>query len=195
MKVFPRPSPTHSKAPQIASRPSDGGFTLIEVLIAILMATSFTLIALEAIVLATVYKVRSRQTSEISNWIKEDYEEIKLQAYQYGGPTSDPTSPTFVAYCNQTNPAVGWAADFRNYVANKGIGTGTPNIRTLIGGQFQLTRTTAIYDASFGRTTTPYNALKVFYDVREIRNGKVGKSVAYVNTEIVPSITFQCGYF
>lgn len=56
------------------------GFTLIEVLVAILLTTLFVAVAMQAIVSAAVFKVRAQEFSEATNWIREDLETVKSNA-------------------------------------------------------------------------------------------------------------------
>jgi prepilin-type N-terminal cleavage/methylation domain-containing protein len=64
-----------SKLPQ-----QEQGFTLVEVLIAILITTIFISIAMQAMVIAAVFKVRARQVAEATTWIQEDLENVRFQA-------------------------------------------------------------------------------------------------------------------
>ena len=57
------------------------GFTLVEVLVAIVLALTFTTVAMQAIVLGTVFKVRARQLAEATTWIQEDLETVKQQSF------------------------------------------------------------------------------------------------------------------
>lgn len=56
------------------------GFTLIEVLIAILIATIFITVAMQMMVIAAVFKVKAQENAEATNWIQEDLENVKYQA-------------------------------------------------------------------------------------------------------------------
>lgn len=56
------------------------GFTLVEVLVAILLTVIFTVVAMQAIVVATVFKVRAKQFAEATIWIQEDLEAVKRQS-------------------------------------------------------------------------------------------------------------------
>ena len=58
------------------------GFTLVEVLIAILITTIFVTIAMQAMVIAAVFKARAKQFSEATTWIQQDIENVKFQAGQ-----------------------------------------------------------------------------------------------------------------
>lgn len=59
---------------------AEQGFTLIEVLVAILVTTLFISIAMQAIVFAAVFKVKAQEYAEATSWIQEDLENVKYQA-------------------------------------------------------------------------------------------------------------------
>ncbi len=59
------------------------GFTLVEVLVAILLTTIFVAVAMQAVVLATVFKVRARKIAEATVWIQEDLEKVKNEAAKF----------------------------------------------------------------------------------------------------------------
>lgn len=59
------------------------GFTLVEVLVAILLTTIFVAVAMQAVVLATVFKVRARKIAEATIWIQEDLEKVKNEAAKF----------------------------------------------------------------------------------------------------------------
>lgn len=58
------------------------GFTLVEVLVSILIATVFVATALQAMVVASLFKARARQYAEATTWIQEDLESVKERASQ-----------------------------------------------------------------------------------------------------------------
>lgn len=58
------------------------GFTLVEVLVAILLVTTFTLVAMQAVVFAAIFKARANQFAEATTWIQEDLDNVKNQASQ-----------------------------------------------------------------------------------------------------------------
>lgn len=66
-------------SPQISHR----GFTLVEVLASILIATVFVATAMQAMVIATLFKARAQEYSEATTWIQEDLENVMLQASEY----------------------------------------------------------------------------------------------------------------
>lgn len=61
------------------SQPNQG-FTLVEVLVAILITTLFVTVAMQAIVFAAIFKVRAQEYTEATNWIQSDLENVKYQA-------------------------------------------------------------------------------------------------------------------
>lgn len=63
------------------------GFTLIEVLVAILITTLFVATAMQAIAIAAVFKARARQFAEATIWIQQDLETVKQQADVLGVTT------------------------------------------------------------------------------------------------------------
>jgi len=66
------------KAPE-----QERGFTLVEVLVAILIATIFTLAAMQALVVAAVFKVRAQQFVQATAWIQEELETVKDEAAKF----------------------------------------------------------------------------------------------------------------
>ncbi|HCF30012.1 MAG TPA: hypothetical protein DEV81_23060 [Cyanobacteria bacterium UBA11049] len=94
-----------SKLPQ-----HEQGFTLVEVLIAILITTIFISIAMQAMVIAAVFKVRARQVAEATTWIQEDLENVRFQAgkLRYTQLTNNPIiGATSLSLSSVTGFAVG----------------------------------------------------------------------------------------
>lgn len=56
------------------------GFTLTEVLVAILITTVFVATAMQAMVIAAVMKAKARQYAEATTWIQQDLEVVKYSA-------------------------------------------------------------------------------------------------------------------
>lgn len=76
--------------PKLAKK--EQGFTLIEVLIAILIATIFITVAMQMMVIAAVFKVKAQENAEATNWIQEDLENVKYQAGQLQFPQTKLTA-------------------------------------------------------------------------------------------------------
>jgi prepilin-type N-terminal cleavage/methylation domain-containing protein len=69
--------------PQPKLQQQNKGFTLVEVLVAILLTTLFVGVAMQAVVIATVFKARARKFAEATIWIQEDLEKVKNEAAKF----------------------------------------------------------------------------------------------------------------
>lgn len=148
------------------------GFTLAEVLVSILITSIFFAVAMQAVVIAAIFKARAEQYDEAVTWIQEDSELVIHQASEY-----DP----YPSKCSAATSANGLAAGLLDYIG------GTPKtegLRILGGTAFILTRT-ADYATSFD----PFKLLKLTYTVTP-QSG--GSAIATVSTEVVPDAVFKC---
>lgn len=73
------------------------GFTLVEVLVAIMLMTVFVAVAMQTMVLAAVFKARAREFAEATTWIQADLEDVNYKAanFQYTSLTADAASGAF----------------------------------------------------------------------------------------------------
>ncbi|MGH8000958.1 MAG: type IV pilus modification PilV family protein [Brasilonema sp.] len=62
---------------------TEQGFTLLEVLVSILVATTFVAMSLQAMVLAAYFQVRAKEASEATLLIQQDLENLKYLASTY----------------------------------------------------------------------------------------------------------------
>ncbi|NCJ07458.1 prepilin-type N-terminal cleavage/methylation domain-containing protein [Synechococcales cyanobacterium C] len=58
------------------------GFTLVEVMVGILITVTFVGAAMQALVVASLFKVRAQEYSEATTWIQEDLELVRFEASQ-----------------------------------------------------------------------------------------------------------------
>jgi prepilin-type N-terminal cleavage/methylation domain-containing protein len=124
------------------SKPQDG-FTLVEVLIAILIAIIFVTVAMQMMVIATVFRVRAQEAAEATTQIQKDLENIKYQAanYQY-------TNLATTANTGANSISVSLSEDFSTGAKIKiGSDTNTYTISTISG-------TTLSISPSLGTTQT-----------------------------------------
>lgn len=56
------------------------GFTLVEVLVAILITTLFVSVAMQTMVIAAIFKAKAQEYAEATTWIQEDLEDVKYKA-------------------------------------------------------------------------------------------------------------------
>ena len=57
----------------------EGGFTLSEVLVAILITTTFVAVAMQGMVVAMLLKSKALQISEANRWVQADLEQTRSQ--------------------------------------------------------------------------------------------------------------------
>jgi prepilin-type N-terminal cleavage/methylation domain-containing protein len=103
------------------------GFTLTEVLVAILIVVVFAGIAMQAMVVAVAFKVKARQFSEATNWIQQDLENVKQQAQVLGS-----TTLTSATLSNGSSLAVSSTTGFANGNVLQ-VSTITSNLYTISG--------------------------------------------------------------
>lgn len=162
----------------------ESGFSLLEVLVGILLATVFTLIGLQASVIAALVRVKALQVSAANNWIREDLEEVKYQATYYYPVNQE-------ALCKATTAADGFAAKFQVHVGGtivNGVGT-TQKTEFVLNKPFIIKRETR-YD--YTGAYEPYNTLKVIYTVAPAESPT--SVIAYTQSEIIPEASFDCKY-
>jgi hypothetical protein len=169
---------------------------MVEVLVASLLTLTFTIVAMQIFVMGTAVKVRAQETSEITNWVEQDLEDVKNEAnrmdYCESGSTS--TSCTGISNAYATDSAKCTATASSNGYANslKAI-RDTANISksSALGNRpYTLRRETTV------NSTAPYNVLQINYTVfRGTTTGTAaptGTSVYRFYSEIVPGVSFSC---
>lgn len=157
------------------------GFTLVEVLIAILITTLFVAVSMQAMVFAAVFKARAQQTAEATTWIQEDLEKVRFEASQYKDTTE----------CAATSADNGYADGLRdNVTGSDQSGTNTftfPNKTFRTSKLFRMRRITTPLN------TSPYNLLQINYEVSPIISSTtVGSPIAKFYTEVIPDAALQC---
>lgn len=119
----------------------DSGFSLLEVLVAILIVTFFTTVAMQMLVISTAFKARAKEYATAANLIQQDLENIRSLASEFQFPTTSPT------------PAVG-ATTVTVSPVNNGLATGdkvqfekSPYIYTISVSGSTVTITPALIEA------------------------------------------------
>lgn len=159
---------------------SQQGFSLIEVLVALMVAMIFVTIMLQMFVSAAFFRSKGDQYNQAFNWIQEDYEEVFNKASQYENNV-EPAS----TLCSATNPANGLAASFlADTTLGLGGTTATLGPKTIGGKSFTLTRT-----GDYATSDNPYKLLKLIYTVTPTDGGA---AVANINTEVAIYAGFKC---
>ncbi|MEO0375719.1 MAG: type II secretion system protein [Cyanobacteria bacterium P01_A01_bin.17] len=153
------------------------GFTLVEVLVALMISAVFTSLTMQALVTAAAFRSKASQYDEAVSWIQEDLEAVVSQASQY-----ESSVLPFSSTCNATTAANGMAANF----INNGLGgqTATLGPRDLGGKSYTLNRV-----AEFASTSDPFRLIELLYTVTPTAGGV---PVANVRTEVIPYAVLRC---
>ena len=164
----------------LLNRSPQKGFSIIEVLVALMVAMIFITVTLQMFVAAAFFRSKGDQYNQSFNWIQEDYEMAFNRASAFEANV-EPAS----AFCAATTPANGLAANFLSDTA-RGLGGTTVNIgpRTFGGKSFLLTRT-----GDYTSAENPYKLLKLTYTVTPTDGGA---AVASINTEVAIYAGFKC---
>lgn len=165
------------KKPKLSQ--SNQGFTFIEVLVGILMATVFVLIVTEGIVVATVFRVKAQRQSEALNAIQQDLENIKFEAAK---------DLTATATCdNATTRTTGYGKALLTALVPASVNSSFTEQTTedliLLKKPHTMTRTLTVYDQ------TPFKILQVNYEVSPTEGGSI---IATYSTEVIPDEAFEC---
>jgi type II secretory pathway pseudopilin PulG len=170
----------------LANRPSASqGFTTIEVLVAVMLTFIFTMIAMQAIVMAAAIKVRGQELSEATKWIMADVESVKIlsNSLNYNSSTSNYTID--ISRCNATSTSNGYASHLQS---QSSIGTSNTISKTSTLGNrpYTLRRVSTI------KTSAPYNVLQLDYGVYRAEDTAYTTPIAEFHTEVIPGASFSC---
>ena len=180
---------------------TDQGFTMFEVLVSVLVASAFVTISMEALVIATMFRVKAQEKEIASQLIQQDVEAVKFAAHNFD-ETTDPNDPNFDpnslsfnvdAKCSAPSYDQGYAKEVYDNLPPE------PNdVKLLVnaGKEFRLERLpqTAI-------STAPHKVLRIKYRVSELKNGQFvytnetdrdKKAVAKDYIEVIPNVALQC---
>lgn len=181
----------------------ENGFSLIEVLVTILVISGFFLGSLQATVLATLLRVQAQDKQEAANWIQQDLELIRYNAFILNGGTAvpancgnygdallnDPTNGLLQPTSNPrfpTNQGVQinnkWYRVFRQYtVRNNILGiTYTVAYSPVVGGFNTVAHPRYNSNASYTATSDVPPA---------VTNPNV---VSTLSTEVIPNAALNC---
>jgi prepilin-type N-terminal cleavage/methylation domain-containing protein len=158
------------------------GLTLVEVMVAMMVALIFVTVTMQMIVSAAFFRARAEQYDEAVNWIQEDLESVISQSGQYQ-MNAVPYSTKCVT--PPTSTAFGFAAGFLND-ATPGLGGASMTLgpRAFGGKSFSLTRT-----ASYTASTDPYRLVQLIYTVAPQAGGE---AIASITTEVIPYAVLKC---
>jgi prepilin-type N-terminal cleavage/methylation domain-containing protein len=154
------------------------GFTLIEVLIAILIATIFVAVSMQAMVLATMLRIKAQEKEKANQLIQEDIETIKVVSASLALDKSK---------CSATNYNDGYAATI---IQSQNLSTAQTT--SFSGYTLSLNRNLIGDNTSeSSQTIAPHKILKIRYTVDAIK-GSATRTIANDYVEIIPNVALQC---
>jgi prepilin-type N-terminal cleavage/methylation domain-containing protein len=166
----------------------ENGFSLIEVLVSIFALSGFFLGALQASVYATLIRVQAQDKQEVNNWIQQDIEQIRYQAFILDNPSPTPDTdfdsvPTVSSSDACDNSQYGQRLEElidETYLANSSV--------TIDNKSYDVTRS----------YTDTANILQISYTVNYAnthpRYKGVGadNTVGNLSTEVLPGASLGC---
>jgi prepilin-type N-terminal cleavage/methylation domain-containing protein len=186
------------------------GFTILEVLVTILVISVFLLGSLQATVLATLFRIQAQDKQETANWIQQDLELIKYQAFtlDLDQPDSD-ANPLTIYKTQLTSPPT----DVATACSSKTYGTrlqdtlapltnppypATQSV-TINSKPYNVTRGYILTDQNTAVTGVQTNILTISYTVayasshQRFKSGTgANNTVTTLSTEILPNAALSC---
>jgi hypothetical protein len=155
------------------NKPYSQGFTMVDVLTAILMTTMFFSVSLQTLMVGTIFRVKAQQKQEVNFWIQEDMERIQLIASRGLEQNNQK--------CNASTYSDGYAKALADVLP-------TPATHTLFKKNYRIDR---IYDT--GSSVVPHQVLKIAYEVKEWNGSQfIGESIANDYWEVIPHVALSC---
>ena len=159
---------------------SESGFSMLEVIIAILTITAFLTGTLQLMAVNALYKVRSERQAQANFWIQEDFEDTKYQAS---------TLAFDEKWCTGEE---GYATALRGRL-NANPPAAKPKL--IVGKNYSLARTFPDDDAA--QSAHPHR-LRIEYEVR-LADDQTPKDypnqenvIAESSVEVIPDASFNC---
>jgi Tfp pilus assembly protein PilV len=162
------------------SQANGSGFTLTEVLVAMMLSMIFVMITMQMFVSAAFFRAKSSQYNFAYNWMQEDFEEVLNKANRY-----EMAATPYSSYCNASDASNGLAAQFVND-ASSGLGGNSVSLgtRNLGGIEYTMTRS-----GNYASTSDPQKLLQVSYSVAPAGGGA---RVAELDAEVLIYAGFRC---
>jgi prepilin-type N-terminal cleavage/methylation domain-containing protein len=98
---------------QIPSKSSENGFSLVEVMVAILITTVFLVAGMQSFVSAVAFKTQARRTAQVTAWAQENMELIRQRAADQAQIPFTSQALTAPVVANAMTILVGSTAGFR----------------------------------------------------------------------------------
>ncbi len=166
------------------------GFTLSEVLLAILLTTIFVAVALQGMVVAMLLKSKALHMAEADRWVQADLEGIRSQL-----TISQLPFAVNRGRCHPASVDLGFADLVRDNLAGGNVtGTADYPLAAIVatsrtGKTFQIARTLSI-------PITPENPdakiLGIQYTVTPTQGGNLAQPISHIYTEVMADAALQC---
>lgn len=173
----------------------DTGFTLVEVLVGLLVIVGFISTAMQALVTATVFKVKGQELSEATTWIQEDLEQVRYQSNRldYAGSSYN-ISGEALATCQGNTDTTGYADRLLDKI--NGLDNISPQFTTktsTIGNRaYTVARIhTLPASAPYNVLTLEYRVASADYSPSEIIDGEF-IPIAITQAKIIPDASLAC---
>ena len=155
---------------------------MLEVMIAILTITAFSIGTLQLMAFTALYKVRAERQAQANFWIQEDFEDVKYLASTLD-VNSTPANPNVSAdVC--TNISEGYATALRRQLTAPITPIPTDQLvatREIVSKNYSLYRT-------FNITSANPHRLLIDYRVQNQENDVIARS----SVEVIPNASFKC---
>jgi hypothetical protein len=172
------------------SKANRDGFTMSEVIVAILLATTFTSVALQGMVVAMLLKSKALQLAEANQWVQTDLESIRASITLSRFPLAENQSK-----CHPESVDRGFAAAIGDNLAGSTMTSSTDRhltpltVTSRTGKTFQIVRRLTI-------PSTPENSqfkiLGIEYLVIPMSGTNLEPPIFQSYTEVMPDAALQC---
>jgi hypothetical protein len=172
------------------SQTQSGGFTLSEVLVAILLTTTFVAVAMQGMVVAMLLKSKALHLAEANRWVQADLEQMRSQLTI----SQLPLAPNR-ARCHPLSSDLGFADLVRDNLAGGNVtDIADYQLANLVatsqtGKTFQIARTLSI-PATLENTEA--KILGIQYTVTPTQGGNLEQPILHFYTEVMPDAALQC---
>jgi hypothetical protein len=172
------------------SQTQERGFTLSEVIVAILLTTTFVAVAMQGMVVAMLLKSKALQIAEANRWVQADLEQIRSRI-----TLSQLSLSLNQIRCHPAGSDAGFADLVRDNLAGSNVtGAADYQLATLAetsqtGKTFQIARTVSI-------PATPENTeaktIGIQYTVTPSNGSTLEQPILHFYTEVMPDAALQC---
>ena len=172
------------------SRATEAGFTMSEVLVAILITTTFVSVALQGMVVAVLLKAKALHVSEANQWVQTDIESIRAKISLSQLPLGDNQSK-----CHPVSADRGFAALIGDtLVGISPVSATERNLPPLVatsktGKTFQIVRTLSIPNTPENNN---FKILGIEYLVIPSMGTNLEAPIFQSYTEVMPDAALQC---